>query len=359
MTSVSFTSKIAFRDAGTAARVHPAPARIAALQAMQAAPVRPVEPPTTSTEPDWNLFPPTPRRCSRPSTSGSIKPASGVGGRPSPVGGMPMSTTSTRPAYVFPGAIQSPSFGAWKVTVRSARTAGPLDLAGRGIEAGWNVDRDHGRPRCVDRLDRLVERRPRAAREAGAEQRVDHHGRTFERRRQLVHTDLASIDAVVVGARVGAQVRGGEQEQHVDAQPVLAQKPRDHQPVAAVVAAPANDPHGPIELERDDRPGDLGAGAFHQLQRRDSRALDRPAIERTHLVSRVDGLEPGARAHARKILRYSTVTVFARFRGWSTFNPRSSAMLYARSCRGITARIGCRIQSVRGMKMVWSAAAAT
>ncbi len=34
---------------------------------------------------------------------------------------------------------------------------------------------------------------------------------------------------------------------------------------------------------------------------------------------------------------YSTVTVFARLRGWSTFRPRSRAMRYARSWSGITA----------------------
>ena len=213
-----------------------------------------------------------------------------------------MSTTSTRPACVFPGAIQSPSFGAWNVTVRSARTQGPStspDEASR--PDGTSIATTVARAALIASIALSsggrglpVKPVPSSASTTTAER--------SSARRQLVHSDLASIDALEVGARVGAQVLGGEQEQHVDAQPVLAQKPRDHQPVAAVVAAPANDPHGPIELERDDRPRDLGARAFHQLQRRDSHALDRPAIERTHLVSRVDGLEPGARAHARKIL---------------------------------------------------------
>ena len=37
---------------------------------------------------------------------------------------------------------------------------------------------------------------------------------------------------------------------------------------------------------------------------------------------------------------YSTVTLFARFRGWSTSQPRRTAMWYASSCSGTTATIG-------------------
>jgi hypothetical protein len=45
---------------------------------------------------------------------------------------------------------------------------------------------------------------------------------------------------------------------------------------------------------------------------------------------------------------YSTVTVFARFRGWSTFKPRSRAILYASSWSGITASGAWRKFGVRG-----------
>jgi hypothetical protein len=41
-------------------------------------------------------------------------------------------------------------------------------------------------------------------------------------------------------------------------------------------------------------------------------------------------------------VRYSTVTVLARFRGWSTFIPRSLAMRYAISWSGMTASVACR-----------------
>ena len=41
----------------------------------------------------------------------------------------------------------------------------------------------------------------------------------------------------------------------------------------------------------------------------------------------------GAGAELRRPDCYSTVTVFARLRGWSTFSPRSRAMRYASSCK--------------------------
>ena len=45
--------------------------------------------------------------------------------------------------------------------------------------------------------------------------------------------------------------------------------------------------------------------------------------------------------------RYSTVTLFARFRGWSTLQPRSTAMWYASSCSGTLARMGVSASCVR------------
>ena len=46
---------------------------------------------------------------------------------------------------------------------------------------------------------------------------------------------------------------------------------------------------------------------------------------------------------------YSTVTVFARFRGWSTLSPRSRAIRYASSCNGTTASTACRNAGDPGM----------
>ena len=47
-------------------------------------------------------------------------------------------------------------------------------------------------------------------------------------------------------------------------------------------------------------------------------------------------------------VHYSTVTVFARLRGWSTFRPRRRAIRYASSCSGTTASTACRKAGVRG-----------
>ena len=56
----------------------------------------------------------------------------------------------------------------------------------------------------------------------------------------------------------------------------------------------------------------------------------------THLGRRLTRLRSG------RVAPYSTVTVLARFRGWSTFSPLMPAMWYASSCSGITAKIGAR-----------------
>ena len=49
---------------------------------------------------------------------------------------------------------------------------------------------------------------------------------------------------------------------------------------------------------------------------------------------------PSCRLRAR--WRYSTVTVLARLRGWSTFRPRKRAIRYASSCNGRIASAACR-----------------
>ena len=53
-------------------------------------------------------------------------------------------------------------------------------------------------------------------------------------------------------------------------------------------------------------------------------------------------------AQIRDARAYSTVTVFARFRGWSTFSPRRRAIRYASSWSGSTASTACRNAGVRG-----------
>ena len=83
----------------------------------------------------------------------------------------------------------------------------------------------------------------RLALEAGAEDGVDDAGRAAER--GLLERARARLgQALEVGARVAPQLLGIGQEQHVDLPAGLAQQPRHHQPVAAVVAL-ADDHHDP------------------------------------------------------------------------------------------------------------------
>lgn len=48
---------------------------------------------------------------------------------------------------------------------------------------------------------------------------------------------------------------------------------------------------------------------------------------------------------------YSTVTDFARLRGWSTLRPRASATAQAKICSGTVDRIGCNRPADSGTRM--------
>src|SRR5439155_14385676 len=89
-----------------------------------------------------------------------------------------------------------------------------------------------------------------------------------------------------VRARVAAHLGDASDQKHRHADAALHQCPRDHEPVAAVVAAAAE--HGDVALAEiavhrlhgGDR---LAAGVLHQDERRDADFLDRPAIGFAHL----------------------------------------------------------------------------
>ena len=90
--------------------------------------------------------------------------------------GIPIGATRTLPACAAPRLVSSPVFGRWKVTVRSASTAGsdgsPLEQVdrGRGVDRD---DRDAGRAGPPDDLDRRADRLAQGAADARAQQRVD------------------------------------------------------------------------------------------------------------------------------------------------------------------------------------------
>ena len=85
-------------------------------------------------------------------------------------------------------------------------------------------------------------------------------------------------------------------------------------------------------------------------RRRDVRLvarLDEPVLHehRLEVLGRVTGEDQHLR-HRRR--GYSTVTVFARLRGWSTFRPRRRAIRYASSCSGRIASTTWRNAGVFG-----------
>ncbi len=95
MASVSFTSRMSLRLAGTPRVTSPAPARSAASAARAAAPVLPTEPARTSRWPKFPLWLPTGRDGSKARISRAS--ASSTGASRARIGGMPISTCQRRP----------------------------------------------------------------------------------------------------------------------------------------------------------------------------------------------------------------------------------------------------------------------
>ncbi len=197
----------------------------------------------------------------------------------------------------------------------------------------------------VDRIDRLGDGAARLAREAGAEQRVDDRGAASEHiadapralggapARAVQAQRLLAGETLEVDTGVAAVVVGGARADDGDGAPGLAQQARDDEAVATVVALSTDHRDRPVGDGALDGPYDAGARPLHQLKPRDPLLLDRPAIDRAHLLgvgqrdqpvgqrahrrdaSGRDGVrdrDPGARRRAGD---YSTVTVFARLRG--------------------------------------------
>ena len=178
-----------------------------------------------------------------------------------------MSATTTRPAEKRPGATASPTFGAWKVTVRSASTASTRDLAGRGVDAGGNVDRDDRGLGLVHAPDQLGGVRAWLTAEPRAEERVDDH---------------------VVPRRVVRLV--GDV-------PGLAKNARGDTSVSAVRAAAADAREAACRRKREHGLAcDRRTRALHQLGNA-VRIVRVALLGRAHLRSRVERLE--ALSHPR------------------------------------------------------------
>ena len=209
----------------------------------------------------------------RARTAGSIAPPAGVLGAP---GGIPIGTTRSSPVCHLPGAIRWPSLAAWKLTVRSASTADPLDLAAGGVDPGGDVAGDDRRPAAVDRLDRRGGRLARRAGEPGAEDRVDDRPRAGQ-----------------PGIEVAGQRRRTRGSTASTSNPIAPQAPGGDHAVAAVVPLAADDPHRPLRRQPGDRLGQRRARRLHQLRRGDPLLLDRPAIDRPNPLGVDTAAQPG------------------------------------------------------------------
>ncbi len=153
-----------------------------------------------------------------------------------------MSIASTSPACCLPGAIHRPGLAAWKVTVEMAFTArpptSPLDAS---TPLGTSHAHDRRRQRG-DRFDRLRHGATRGAREARAEQSIDDHSGACKSGGDIGAAKplrRRPWQARQVSLRVRAHLLSLGDCDHAHVASPLAQQPREHQPVATVVALAA------------------------------------------------------------------------------------------------------------------------
>ena len=150
----------------------------------------------------------------------------------------------------------------------------PGDLARRCIDPRGDVAGDDRRATAVDRLDRRHSGLTRRAGKAGAEDRVDHGARTLE-------------PPLEVAGNLSR-----EELQHFDLVAHPRQMPRRNQPVAAVVALAAENPHGPVRRQLGDGLGQRRPGRLHQLRLGNPLLLDRPAVDRPHPLGVIQRAQP-------------------------------------------------------------------
>ena len=236
-----------------------------------------------------------------------------------------------RPRAPCPGTIHRPGLAAWKVAVAAARTAAPATAPRRRVDAARDVGRDDRCAGGVHRLDRARDRLARRAREAGAEHRVDDHRRAARAPPARRRPGRAPGRRSRLAAASPRSSAGIAEQQHRDLAALLAQQPRRDQPVAAVVALAAHDRDRTVGRHARRR---RRASPSPARSMRSSEGTPRSSIAHASVARMRCGvgkrLEPGGKGHgpmlARAVARYSTVTVFARLRGWSTFRPRWRAM---------------------------------
>ena len=163
---------------------------------------------------------------------------------------------------------------------------GSTPIAGH---AGRNVHGDDfgQRKPAVDFADGVQHHPVCRARDAGAEQRVDHQGRVPGLRRNLArHRTSADLEHTQVEGGIALQGFGRGQQHHVKRRRAASrmQLAGDHHAVAAVVALTAQH-HDALAAERGEAPlevfDDAVSRVLHQHQARNA-GLDRDPIDLAH-----------------------------------------------------------------------------
>ena len=180
-----------------------------------------------------------PRRGMSRSTPAPISPTSGA---PGPPRGMPMSITSTSPAYSLPGPDPQPELGA--VERRRGDARGPPAPATSPVDAstpdGTSAATTGASAASISSITLPPGSRGAPVR-AGAEQRVDDHVRLVEP--PGLERDRRRRRAAASAAPAASPCRhsGGHTASTSTSRPAAAQQPRGDEPVAAVVALAADD----------------------------------------------------------------------------------------------------------------------
>ena len=240
-----------------------------------------------------------PRRGASSSTAASIVPAAGSPGAPS---GIPIGATRSSPVCHLPGATRWPTLAAWKLTVKSASTAAPATSPLEASTPEAMSQATTGAPQAS-----IASIAPSAGSRGSPAKPVPKIASTIApepaSRGVEVAAHMLGGEALQVGGGVAAQLLRRPEQQRLDLEAGLGQVARGDQPVAGVVALAADDPHRPVERQLADRLRHRPPSRLHQLQRGHPHLLDRPAIDRTHPASVVEG----ARATgSMRRMRYTT-----------------------------------------------------
>jgi hypothetical protein len=174
-------------------------------------------------------------------------------------------------------------------------------LAGVGVQAARDIERQHGLVALIHRCDGLRRGPCNRARQADAENRIDDDvGSAQTIRVPLDDRPTRGNEVVVRPARVALQSSGLVQADSDDLQPPRTSESRQNVTIAAVVTRPADDREAlrgrPATAQRTQR---SFSGASHQRVGRNLQLFDRVPVQRTHLVRCVNG--DGQTTHARSL----------------------------------------------------------